>query len=162
MLTGETGAGKSILVDALQLALGARAAVRIGVGTTPWASASALETATVDFYLTSGRALGCWDFFREHWTYLDACAGLDAGAVTTTSDGLSSTGTTARLAAWASSELRWGVLLGPVVPEIHGFFAPALTRDRYRATDTSGAVHTVHRTPAFRFGAGLAVGARFP
>jgi hypothetical protein len=145
-----------------RFAIGAQLAIRVGLGTTPWTSSRALETAKIDFRLTSGRALGCWDFFAARWGYLDACAGLDVGTVTTTSDGLSSGSMTARPAAWQVNEASMGVLLGPFVPEVSGFLAPALVRDSYRAMDTSGVLSTVHRTAALRWGAGLAVGAHFP
>jgi hypothetical protein len=155
------GATASARLDA-RFTLGAHAALRFGLGVTPWTSSRALETASVDFRLTSGRALGCWDFLAASWAYLDACAGLDAGVVTTTSVGLSSTATTVRPAAWAMTEASLGLRLGPLVPELNAFFAPALVREGYRATDTSGAPQTIHRTAALRLGAGLAVGARFP
>jgi hypothetical protein len=155
------GASASARLDA-RFVVGARAAVRLGIGTTPWTTSRALETASIDFRLTSGRALGCWDFVAADWGYLDACAGLDAGVVTASSGGLSSSSLRTRPAVWAVSEASLGVRLGPLLPELHGFWGPAFVRDSYRATDTAGIPHTLHRTPAFRWGAGVAVGVQFP
>lgn len=163
-MTAELGALPSANAAArleARLPIGVHPAIRFGLGTTPWASSRALETASMGFRLTSGRILGCWDFVAARWGYLDACAGFDAGIVTTTSDGLSAGSMTARPAAWSLAAAGMGVAFGPLVPELSAFVGPALARDSYRATDTSGVPHTVYRTEALRWGAGLALGVHF-
>lgn len=145
-----------------RLSFGRRFGARLGIGTTPWSTSESYSTATVDFRLTSGLLLGCFDWHPVLRITMDTCAGIDAGAVTTTSSGLEQNETTTRPALWAVAEARAGFALGAVVPEVFVSGGPALTRDSYRVAGASGQEETLYRTAPFRGAVGLALGVKIP
>lgn len=141
-----------------RLSIASSFAVRFGVGTNPVPTAENAAGASVAFRLTTARGLGCYDLLGSVRGYIDLCAGLDAGTISTTSDGLENDTSTLRLALWPLGQASAGFRFGPLFSEALVMGGPALVRDAYEVQDLSGATHTVHRSEPFRFGAGIALG----
>ncbi|HEX6273728.1 MAG TPA: hypothetical protein VFZ53_11835 [Polyangiaceae bacterium] len=145
-----------------RVALGSRFAARLGFVATPWASRESYSTATVDFRLTSGRLLGCFDWLPAIRGYVDTCLGLDGGAVTSRSSGFEHDATRTRPALWFVGEARAGLALGILVSEAFVSLGPALLRDEYRVAGAGGEPEILYRTAPFRVAAGFLVGAPLP